>query len=464
MSELARTASLNRTLSDGGTSFVPEESTTKGRWRQYYTCFVFAMLCMSTGMNQGWISPMIQIFETDSSPVGKLDNSQIGVLQSISQFSGIGGIALIVITLIKFGTKTSGRLQGLVLAIGWVLVIFAQNLPMLIVGRVLTCTTNIGVDVITAFYLSEIADDCRRGAVVAFAIFAINVGSLAALALGVIAKTICFTQPLPHPMFGKTEEACQSYIWFHDVSLESAQRYVRRMQSFKRTKFSPSATLQEKSNRRAVLIMAFLIAYPNLCGTGVISSYTSKIFETAKVDMTPNQSALLLASVGFVVGLAGALLIDRAGRRILVISAFVAMTFGLYGVTTYFIMQDGKLIHKNPPQWLIFAGLTCFSSGYTVGVNSVAQTMGAELVPAGVKGVVWMLAGIGGLIASVATIHLYTLITNNMPYYVNFLQEAVFATIGIAIAWFLVPETKGKSLAEITAELKGERYEPESED
>uniref|UniRef100_A0A146KZ16 Sugar transporter ERD6-like 12 n=1 Tax=Lygus hesperus TaxID=30085 RepID=A0A146KZ16_LYGHE len=443
-----------------------------------------AMLCMSSGLNQGWSSPMIQILETDESPVGKLDNTQIGTLQSIPQFAGIAGVTLVVITLIRFGTKTSGRLQGIFSFTGWLLVIFANNLPMLLFGRFFTSMTNIGVDVVASFYLSEIADDCRRGAIIAFALFAITVGSLSATALGVVCynyklyNSLCIVpcmiflllchwipeSPSHLIRTGKTEEACQSYIWFHGVSIDSGQRYVRRMQAFKRTKFRPNVVLEEKSNRRAVLIMGFMIAFPNLCGTSVISSYTSKIFEIAKVDMKPNQSALLLACIAFLSGLAGALLIERAGRRILVISSFIAMALGLYAVTAYFIMEDGELIHKNPPQWLIFAGMGCFSCGYTIGVNAVAQTMGAELVPAGVKGVVWMFAGIGGLITSVLTVQLYTLITNHMPYYVNFLQEAVFATAAVVIAWFLIPETKGKSLAHITAELKGERYDPESEE
>lgn len=111
---------------------------------------------------------------------------------------------------------------------------------------------------------------------------------------------------------------------------------------------------------------------------------------------------------------------------------------------------------------MVYAGMGGFSAASTVAVGAVAQAVGAEIVPAGVKGMLWMFAGVVSLLLSILSVQIYNLMTSHLPYYTSFLEQAIMATTAVAIACFLVPETKGKSLAQITAELSGEKYDPEA--
>lgn len=290
--------------------------------------FAVFVVCISRGLTFGWASPMIQILEKDSSPVGKMDDSQINILQTIPQVSGMLGSISVAFMVVRFGTKTSGYIEVSLLVAGWVVVLLAKEPVLLYIGRFLTGMAQ--VDVVSGFYLSEVVHDCRRGMLISAATFGMSLGGLLGFIFGtfcdwLVFNLICLAPafifllllfPIPEsPAYlarkGRTDAATENYSWFFNITPELARQKVSEITSTRHPRISWSTFFTVKSNRKALVILIFLVGFTPLCGTSVIGSYTSKIFETAKSSISPNHSALIMSSISFVASLCGALLIDR---------------------------------------------------------------------------------------------------------------------------------------------------------
>ncbi|BES96522.1 sugar transporter [Nesidiocoris tenuis] len=441
--------------------------------KQYLACITMSFLCLSKGVASSWSSPMISLLQSADSPVGKMDDSQINVLVSIAQYAGIASAIIVVYALIKWGTKVSCYLQAAMSIVGWVFLICANSSILVYIGRFFIATSIVGVDILAAFYMSEVSSDSIRGTLISLLTFSGNLGSLLAYALGTVTNfrlfnafglipvalfPLCFywfpETPAQHAIRGRTNEAVQSYAWFQNVPIADADSYVKSKLLGRRPNFSPRLVMREKSNRIALYVLIFMIMYVNFCGVTVIGNYMSKIFEIADCSLTPNQSALMVAAVVFVSSLIGAVLIDWTGRRFLVILAMISMTIFQCVLIAYFVLKEYKLSRNiRSYEWAVYLGLGGFSAANAIGISSVAPTIGAEMVPAGVKGILWGIAGILSLLSHSVIVFIYQFTTDHTMYYVNFVQAAVFGLVGVVIAWLLIPETKGKSLEQITAEL-----------
>lgn len=286
------------------------------------------VVCISKGFTYGWSSPMIQILEKDDSPVGKMDHEQINILQTIPQFAGILGGILVAFTLVKFGTKASGYVQALIMVGGWVVVLVADKPILLYVGRFLVGISQ--VDTVGAFYLSEVVHDCRRGTLISASMFGISVGALLGYFLGSICGWVAFNAAclvpaviflillLPVPdtpshlvRTGRIDAAAKSYSWFFAFDPQQARINVIKMLANTHDKATLSSLFTVKPYRNALIILTFIVGFSQLCGSNVIAAYSSKIFETAKSTITPNQSALMIATISFLASLVGTFLMDR---------------------------------------------------------------------------------------------------------------------------------------------------------
>lgn len=79
------------------------------------------------------------------------------------------------------------------------------------------------------------------------------------------------------------------------------------------------------------------------------------------------------------------------------------MALSLSSVSAYFILEDGNWTDVRSKEPLLYVGLGTYLSACTVGVWAVASTIGAELVPGDVKGILWMVSGTVSMLMSVAT-------------------------------------------------------------
>lgn len=157
-----------------------------------------------------------------------------------------------------------------------------------------------------------------------------------------------------------------------------------------------------------------------------------------------------------------AAVVDIAGRRILLILSELVMTFALGVMGLYFYMMRtetelfGTLDYRDVT-WIPLASLVLFIIGYSLGCGPLSMMMIGELLPNRLKGLTscivlmtrWFLAfGVTSIFST-----LKDTINDDGTYWL--LASICFT--GSFYIYFAVPETKGKSLAEIQLYFTGHK-------
>lgn len=198
---------------------------------------------------------------------------------------------------------------------------------------------------------------------------------------------------------------------------------------------------------RFPLILAFLIAFFNqMSGINAFLYYAPRIFEISGLE----QDASLLSSIGvgvvnLIFTVIGVFLIDRVGRKQLMLVGSLGYIVSLLLVASAFFFQWGGI-------WVpVF--LFLFIASHAVGQGAVIWVFISEIFPNHLRAsgqafgssVHWVLAAI---VPSVVPV----LFTSIGAGYV-FLFFAIMMFLQLLFVVFMMPETKGKSLEVLSKEL-----------
>ena len=201
--------------------------------------------------------------------------------------------------------------------------------------------------------------------------------------------------------------------------------------------------ISKKSQK--VLILAFLISFFNqLSGINFILYYAPEILQMAGfVTKESLFNSVFIGLTNIVFTFAGLMLIDKLGRKQLLIIGSLGYIISLSGVTIAFYQGLN-------PQWIalfIFA----FIASHAIGQGTVIWVFISEIFPNRLRalgqsfgaGVHWVFAAIITLIGP-SVIAIFN--TNPWPIF-SFFTFMMFLQLMFSV--FMVPETKGKSLEEI---------------
>ncbi len=199
------------------------------------------------------------------------------------------------------------------------------------------------------------------------------------------------------------------------------------------------------------ILLAFLVALFNqLSGINFIIYFAPRVFGLAGLD----ESSALLSTAGIglvnlVTTLLGMYLIDKAGRRTLMLIGSLGYVVSLTAVSWAFSSGAGGL----PIVFFTFL----FIASHAVGQGAVIWVFIAEIFPNNVRtrgqslgsGTHWVAAAV---------------ITLVMPYFLGaFEAESIFAffagmmILQLLFVVFVMPETKGKTLESVAEQLSGPR-------
>lgn len=202
---------------------------------------------------------------------------------------------------------------------------------------------------------------------------------------------------------------------------------------------------------RFPLLLAFLIAFFNqFSGINAFLYYAPRIFKEAGLgDSTALLSSIGIGIINLVFTLIGVALIDKFGRRLLMYIGSVGYIISLGLVSAAFYFGWGGMA---VPGFLFL-----FIAAHAIGQGAVIWVFISEIFPNHIRAsgqafgssVHWVLAAI---IPSLVPV----LFTTIGPAIV-FLIFTVMMVFQLLFVMFLMPETKGKSLEELSGELTNDK-------
>ncbi|KAI5659015.1 hypothetical protein M9H77_27808 [Catharanthus roseus] len=207
--------------------------------------------------------------------------------------------------------------------------------------------------------------------------------------------------------------------------------------------------LFDKANCQATIIAVGLMAFQQFVGINGIVFYASKIFKSAGFD--PDIGSIAYSVLQVVVTGVGAMFMDKAGRRPLLLMSASGLLLGNLMIALSFLLQAYDLASDWVP-YLAVVGVLVYIFSFSVGMGAGPWLIMSEVFPLHVKGMGGGLVTLMNWFGSWAVSFSFNFLML-WSSYGTFLVYATICVLAIIFIFKLVPETKGRSLEEIHASL-----------
>ena len=212
------------------------------------------------------------------------------------------------------------------------------------------------------------------------------------------------------------------------------------------THTSKGSTLSPTSIRPIFICIA-LVFFQQFSGINAIMFFCTTILRNAKIEAADTISITIMAEQVVFTALA-CYLMDKVGRRILLISSAAVMMFATALFGLYFFLQALGASNITP---LVFVSVYTYMAAFSLGVGPIPWLLMGEVIPSNLRA-----SG-----SSIVTAHNWLFafaVTVGLDSYTNMVGfHGVMWTFAICclaltiFATFLVPETRNKSFEEIAA-------------
>ncbi|XP_021117699.1 solute carrier family 2, facilitated glucose transporter member 8 isoform X2 [Heterocephalus glaber] len=394
----------------------PGGSAPRGR-RVFLAAFAAALGPLSFGFALGYSSPAIPSLQRSAPPAPRLDDSAASWFGAVVTLSAAAGGVLGGWLVDHAGRKLTLLLCTAPFVAGFALITAAQDVWMLLGGRLLTGLACGVASLVAPVYISEIAYPAVRGLLGSCVQLMVVIGILLAYLAGWVLEwrwlavlgcgpptlmllLMCCMPETPRFLLTqhKHQEARATvrFLWGSDEGWEEPP--VRdEHQGFQ------LALLRHPGIYKPFVIGVSLMAFQQLSGVNAIMFYAETIFEEAKFKDSSLASVIMGTIQVLFTGIA-ALIMDRVGRRPLLALSGVVMVFSTSAFGTYFkLTQSGSSnsshvdlltpISMEPQDaslglaWLAVGSMCLFIAGFALGWGPIPWLLMSEIFPLHIKGV-----------------------------------------------------------------------------
>lgn len=454
-------------------------------WRQYVIAGIANIAIASTGFCMGWTSPVNQkLSNVTTSPLDHVATADqeawIGSLLTVGAIFGpfIGG----------FAAGSVGRKWGLLscsipLFVGWILITVASNVAMLYSGRIFW---GVGVGMlftISPMYCAEIATDDSRGALGSFVQVFVTAGFLMVYAIGPYVTydvlsyvgivftavfVICFFSMPETPMYHLAKDdidaATDCLCKIRGRSREAVQSEIEKMASEVKASMAKKATIADifrGGNFKAFYISCALVFFQQFSGINAVLFYMSNIFEASGAALDSAIATIIIGAVQFGASALTPFMVDRLGRRLLLLISSCGTAVGLGLLGMFFVLSDSGHPVTESIGFLPVLSLVLFIITYCWGLGPLPWAVMSELFPIEVKTVAAPIATAFCWALSFLVTRYFSAVAEAVGMGPTFFIFGVCCVISFFFTLFLVPETKGKSFQEISEMLSGKSNKSE---
>lgn len=380
----------------------------------------------------------------------------------------------------KIGRKYTLLSSTVFFVLAYILTLTVKNVGMLYAAR-LVMGFGVGF-VMTAqpMYVGEIStDDCRGATGSLMQLFIVG-GILYVYAIGPYVSymalqwacivlplvfAVCFffmpESPYYYASKGQKSETIKALQFLRGQSAAAVQAEAediqKAMDEARENKGTMLDVFKNAGNRKALIISAGLISFQQLSGINVVLFNSQTIFKNANTGLDPAQATIIVGVVQVIASGVTPVIVDRLGRKpILLVSASV-MSVGLVALGTFFYIQEkGTPEELSRVNWLPVPALIIYIIVYCTGFGPLPWAVLGEMFPSNVKSIA------SSMVASTCWI-LGFLVTFVYPKlaalgaYVAFWLFGGLCIVAFIFVLTCVMETKGMSLQEIQDKLNGKK-------
>lgn len=319
-------------------------------------------------------------------------------------------------------------------------------------------------------FLATIAFSFATGMLVAHTFGTLMYWRQAALACGsfyLISLILISLTPETPPYLaskGRFTECRRSFRWFrgHDYASEKELEVLlnsqknQNVQSEKISKWQYYKEIAKKPEfYKPTLIMMFMFVLFQISGMTVVPSYTVPMMKVVTGDAIESYMSMLMVDVvRFATAVLACVVVNRFNRRTVLFLGIVISVVSLFLAALLLFLRDMGYISEEY-KWTPVVPTLFYIFGKTLGILPIPWAIAGEIFPLAYRS---LGSGISGMFLSI----MFFVVVKTAPSsFENIGVNGTFFVYGICIAicgvflYFLLPETKGKTLYEIECHFKG---------
>uniref|UniRef100_A0AAG5DKF2 Facilitated trehalose transporter Tret1 n=1 Tax=Anopheles atroparvus TaxID=41427 RepID=A0AAG5DKF2_ANOAO len=458
-----------------------ERTTPMAALKQTLLSLSVSLSYYCIGLVRGYSAPAVPSMH-ETAP-GLLPSKNIASwVSSIPPFGAFFGSLVAFPLMHRIGRKYTVLIASPLWAASWILIATANDWRVLFVARMLS-GFGAGLCLPAAqVYVSECSDPKIRGVIGSLPALSMSFGILVMYIMGkflewrllawiccgmaccLFLAVACFPQS---PVWLKTrkqyEKAHVSAKWLHlqgfsvdpkagsgvAPSAHSATTGERN-EKCQLDAPPPKPFSKEALLRREILIPLgiglVLLSIQQLSGIDAVVFFTVEIFRAAGSTMDSHLATILVGTVQVLSNIAALFVVDRAGRKPLLIMSGLIMCMAMASMGAAFHLNS---IGNTCFGYLPMISLIVFMIGFSIGFGSIPFLLMGELFPTAQRSLLSSLAGSFNLAMMFTVIKTYHPLEDLITASGTFLMYSVLCALGVVFVITCVPETKGRELESI---------------
>ena len=420
------------------------------------------------GYDNGVISGAL-LFVNDDIPLNSFTEGLVVASMLVGAIIGSGGSGPLSD---RIGRRRLVLIIAIVYIVGSLILAVAQNMPMLVVGRLVIGLAVGGSMATVPVYLSEMAPTAYRGSLGSLNQLMITIGILAAylvnyafadmegwrwmLGLAVVPSVIlligiAFMPESPRWLLEhKSEKAARDVmkITFNDDKEINTE--IKEMKEIAAISESTWSILKSPWLRPTLVIGCVFALFQQIIGINAIIFYAPTIFSKAGLgEATSILGTVGIGTINVLVTIVAVFIADKIDRKKLLITGNIGMVVSLLVMAiliwTIGIESSAVIIIVCLSLFIVFFGLTW---------GPILWVMLPEMFPMRARGAATGLATLVLNFGTLIVAQLFPVLNSALSTEWVFL---IFAFIGILAMYFVIkylPETRGRSLEEIEYDLR----------
>jgi SP family myo-inositol transporter-like MFS transporter 13 len=157
---------------------------------------------------------------------------------------------------------------------------------------------------------------------------------------------------------------------------------------------------------------------------------------------------LPLAAINSLGTLIAVFFTDKLGRRYIILRSTLFIAVALWILSLGLGLHNfGNLKEEDVGSWISMTGILLYMCFFSVGMGNAPWTVNSEIYPLHLRGVGLSCATTANWIANYAIASLFlTLTSTDLGQVITFAGISVFCILCFIFVYYLLPETKGKSV------------------
>ncbi|MGW7928200.1 glucose transporter GlcP [Staphylococcus xylosus] len=371
----------------------------------------------------------------------------------------------------RLGRRRVVFIIAIIYIVGALILAFAPSIPILVLGRLIIGLAVGGSTAIVPVYLSEMAPTEQRGSLSSLNQLMITIGILSSylinyaftpiegwrwmLGLAIVPSVIlligvAFMPESPRWLLEhRSEKAARDVmkLTFKDSEIDKEIADMKEINSISESTWN---VLKSPWLRPTLIIGSIFALLQQIIGINAIIYYAPTIFNKAGLgNATSILGTVGIGTVNVLITIVAIMIIDKIDRKRLLVIGNIGMVASLL-IMAVLIWTIGI----QSSAWIIVACLTLFIIFFGFTWGPVLWVMLPELFPMRARGAATGVAALVLSIGSLLVAQFFPILTDVLPVEQVFL---IFAAIGICALIFVIkylPETRGRSLEEIEADLR----------